>query len=59
MKQGIQKLHTALEDAKIQHVYSESEGTDHEWQTWRRNLQDFAPRLFQRAGQKQMAAQRN
>ena len=58
MKQGIQKLHTSLEAAKIQHVYSESEGTDHEWQTWRRNLQDFAPRLFQRAGQKQIAAQR-
>ncbi len=58
MKQGIQKLHKALEAAKIQHVYSESEGTDHEWQTWRRNLQDFVPRLFQRARQKQMAAQR-
>jgi enterochelin esterase family protein len=24
----------------------ESPGTDHEWQTWRRNLKDFAPRLF-------------
>ena len=21
-------------------------GTDHEWQTWRRDLKDFAPRLF-------------
>jgi hypothetical protein len=21
-------------------------GTDHEWQTWRRNLKDFAARLF-------------
>ena len=29
-----------------QHVYFESPGTDHEWQTWRRNLKDFAPRLF-------------
>jgi enterochelin esterase-like enzyme len=27
-------------------VYRESPGTDHEWQTWRRNLLDFAPRLF-------------
>ena len=33
-------------EADIQHVYVESPGTDHEWQTWRRNLKDFAPRLF-------------
>jgi len=59
MKQGIQKLHTSLDAAKIQHVYSESPGTDHEWQTWRRNLEDFAPRLFQPAGQKEISAQRN
>ena len=56
MRQGIQKLHASLEEAKIQHVYYESPGTDHEWQTWRRDLQDFAPRLFQAAGQKSMAA---
>jgi enterochelin esterase-like enzyme len=49
MKQGIQKLHASLEAANIQHVYSESPGTDHEWQTWRRNLEDFVPRLFQQA----------
>jgi enterochelin esterase family protein len=36
----------ALTDAGIDHVYVESQGTDHEWQTWRRNLNDFAPRLF-------------
>jgi hypothetical protein len=42
MRQGIEKLHNSLEAAKIQHVYSESQGTDHEWQTWHRNLQDFA-----------------
>ncbi len=51
-KQGIRKLHASLEEAKIPHVYSESPGTDHEWQTWRRNLYDFAPRLFQSAGRK-------
>jgi enterochelin esterase-like enzyme len=34
-------------EANIQHVYVESQGTDHEWQTWRRALKDFAPRLFQ------------
>jgi enterochelin esterase-like enzyme len=44
----IRGLHTALEQGGIQHVYWESPGTDHEWQTWRRNLKDFAPRLFRR-----------
>jgi S-formylglutathione hydrolase FrmB len=33
-------------EAKIGHVFYESPGTDHEWQTWRRDLKDFAPRLF-------------
>jgi enterochelin esterase family protein len=46
MRQGIEQLHAALDEAKIQHVFSQSAGTDHEWQTWRRNLHDFAPRLF-------------
>jgi enterochelin esterase-like enzyme len=44
----IRALHTALEKAGIRHVYWESPGTDHEWQTWRRNLKDFAPRLFRK-----------
>lgn len=35
-----------VREAKIQHVFYESPGTDHEWQTWRRDLKDFAPRLF-------------
>jgi enterochelin esterase-like enzyme len=47
MRAGIQRLHTSLLEAKIQHVFYESPGTDHEWQTWRRDLKDFAPRLFQ------------
>ena len=46
MKQGIEALHTSLDESKIQHVFYESPGTDHEWQTWRRDLNDFAPRLF-------------
>ncbi len=46
MRSGIRRLHTALDEAKIQHVFYESPGTDHEWQTWRRDLKDFAPRLF-------------
>ncbi len=47
MRAGILRLHTSLQDANIQHVFYESPGTDHEWQTWRRDLKDFAPRLFQ------------
>ncbi|MGA2560931.1 MAG: alpha/beta hydrolase-fold protein [Terracidiphilus sp.] len=47
MKAGLENLHASLDDGKIQHVFYESPGTDHEWQTWRRDLKDFAPRLFQ------------
>jgi len=46
MRSGLERLHTALDDAHIKHVFYESPGTDHEWQTWRRDLKDFAPRLF-------------
>jgi enterochelin esterase family protein len=46
MREGIRDFHASLTEAGIRHVYVESQGTDHEWQTWRRNLQDFAPRLF-------------
>jgi enterochelin esterase family protein len=46
MKTGLEQLHAALDDAHIQHVFYESPGTSHEWQTWRRDLNDFAPRLF-------------
>lgn len=51
MRAGLLRLHTSLAEANIQHVFYESPGTDHEWQTWRRSLNDFAPRLFQQAGQ--------
>jgi enterochelin esterase-like enzyme len=47
MRAGLLRLHTSLEEAKIQHVFYESPDTDHEWQTWRRDLKNFAPRLFQ------------
>src|SRR5579859_1720164 len=40
-------FHLALEKAGIKHVYYESQGTAHEWQTWRRSLYHFAPLLFQ------------
>ena len=46
MREGIRSFHASLTEAGIDHVYWESPGTDHEWQTWRRNLKDYAPRLF-------------
>jgi enterochelin esterase family protein len=51
MKSGLENLHTSFDEAKIQHIFYESPGTDHEWQTWRRDLKDFAPRLFQARSQ--------
>jgi enterochelin esterase-like enzyme len=44
---GTKRMHNALDEAGIKHVMFESPGTSHEWQTWRRCLHDFAPRLFQ------------
>ncbi len=49
MKSGLESLHTALDAGGVKHVFYESPGTDHEWQTWRRDLKDFAQRLFQPA----------
>jgi enterochelin esterase family protein len=46
MRTNLLRLHTALDAAHIKHVFYESPGTDHEWQTWRRDLNEFAPRLF-------------
>lgn len=51
MKSGLESLHTSLDEGGVQHIFYESPGTDHEWQTWRRDLKDFAPRLFQPVGQ--------
>jgi enterochelin esterase-like enzyme len=39
-------MHESLDGAGIRNVFYSSPGTDHEWQTWRRSLHDFAPRLF-------------
>lgn len=36
----------ALNKAGIKAVWFEAPGTSHEWQTWRKCLYDFAPRLF-------------
>jgi len=44
---GAKNFTEALTQAGIHNVYFESPGTAHEWLSWRRALQDFAPRLFQ------------
>jgi enterochelin esterase family protein len=46
MHTGIMNLHNSLTEAHVQHVFYESPGTSHEWQTWRRDLKEFAPLLF-------------
>jgi enterochelin esterase family protein len=43
---GTKDFSEALTKAGIKNVYFESPGTAHEWLTWRRCLNDFAPRLF-------------
>jgi enterochelin esterase family protein len=43
---GIGAAAQSLKDAGVHVVYFESPGTAHEWQTWRRSLNDFVPRLF-------------
>jgi enterochelin esterase family protein len=46
MQNGIKGFHEALEKAGIKQVYYESPGTAHEWQTWRRSLNQFASLIF-------------
>jgi enterochelin esterase-like enzyme len=46
--QGARAFHAALDAQGIKHTYFESEGTAHEWQTWRRSFHSFAPLLFLR-----------
>jgi enterochelin esterase family protein len=43
---GVKTFSEALTKAGIHNVYFESPGTAHEWLSWRRALNDFAPRLF-------------
>jgi len=43
---GAKNFSEQLRQAGIQNIYFESPGTAHEWLTWRRCLNDFAPRLF-------------
>lgn len=46
MYTGVNGFHKALEKAGIKHTYDESQGTAHEWQTWRRSLRQFASLIF-------------
>jgi len=46
MYNTVKTFHDALDKANIKHVYYESPGTAHEWQTWRRSLHQFAQLLF-------------
>jgi S-formylglutathione hydrolase FrmB len=46
MAKGMKGFHDAMTTSGVHYVYYESPGTSHEWQTWRRDLKDFAPRLF-------------
>ena len=43
---GTKSFSDQLTKAGIRNIYFESPGTAHEWLTWRRCLNDFAPRLF-------------
>jgi len=43
---GTKNFSEAITKAGIHNVYFESPGTAHEWLTWRRCLNDFAPHLF-------------
>ena len=43
---AIGAFRSMLDKAGIKYVYFSSPGTSHEWLTWRRDLNDFAPRLF-------------
>ncbi len=44
---GAKNFSDTLTKLGFKNVFFESQGTAHEWLTWRRTLADFAPRLFQ------------
>jgi enterochelin esterase-like enzyme len=44
---SIKAFRDSLDKGGIKYVYFESPGTAHEWLTWRRDLYDFVPRLFE------------
>jgi len=46
MYKSVNGYHLSFTEAGTKHIYYESPGTDHEWLTWRRSLNEFAPLLF-------------
>ncbi|MGO9114358.1 MAG: alpha/beta hydrolase-fold protein [Thermoguttaceae bacterium] len=48
MHAGVVNYREALDKGGIKTVFYESPGTAHEWLTWRRDLKEFAPLLFQK-----------
>jgi len=46
MYTSVNAFHQNLEKIGIKHIYYESPGTSHEWQTWRRSLHQFAGLIF-------------
>jgi enterochelin esterase-like enzyme len=44
--QSLAASHAQLDKKGIKHVIYNSDGTAHEWHTWRRHLHDFLPRLW-------------
>lgn len=46
--QRMKSLSDALKNSGINNTYYESQGTAHEWLTWRRCLYEFAPLLFKK-----------
>jgi len=46
MYKSVNNFHKAIQEAGIEHIYYESPGTSHEWQTWRRSLHQFAGLIF-------------
>jgi enterochelin esterase family protein len=44
---SLKATRASFDKAGIQYTYVEYPGLAHEWQIWRRNLYDFAPKLFQ------------
>lgn len=51
LRAGLLAFQQGLVRAHIKHVFYQSQGTAHEWLTWRRDLHDFAPRLFRTGGE--------
>jgi len=43
---AIGAFRSMLDKAGVRYTYYESQGTAHEWLTWRRDLREFAPLLF-------------